>query len=253
MPIAIQLRCLSIQNTPPSPPSPFSPKQGSQKAVTKTNTEAEKFVFYEITWCLQVDSVELTETERDCICRQDFDLDFMFDEVCLMIEVQETLGFGDLWMLIPGGPTLQSKCSMAHLQVGNQIIFYKNNQSQRWPSIAWGNNEFWVPLVQESTTVWPPMEGWWHTEQESCSPFRCLSQCLFGSLKKKEVLPNIFYTDFGYQDLAGLQVLLTNTGVARNTKALVQRWDKYDFVHSLIFSLFPYPKWESLTFTFLSD
>ena len=109
------------------------------------------------------------------------------------------------------------------------------------------------PHVQESTTVWPPMEGWWHTEQESCSPFRCLSQCLFVSLKKKEVLPNIFYTDFGYQDLAGLQVLLTNTGVARNTKALVQRWDKYDFVHSLIFSLFPYPKWESLTFTFLSD
>ena len=85
---------LNTEYTPLSPP--FSPKQGSQNAVTKTNTEAEKLVFYEITWCLQVDSLELTETERDCICRQDFYLDFMFDEVWLMIEVQETLGIGDL-------------------------------------------------------------------------------------------------------------------------------------------------------------
>ena len=70
------------------------------------------------------------------------------------------------------------------------------------------------------------MEVLWRTEQVSCSLSRCVHQCSFVGFDKKTFFTN--YID--YQDLAGLQVLLTNTGVGRNTKALVQGWDSSSFL-----------------------
>ena len=90
-----------------------------------------------------------------------------------------------------------------------------------WRNKTWRGEIF---TQQGLTTAWRPMEVLWRTEQVSCSLSRCVHIPFVG-------FPKILFVNFtDNQDLAGLQVLLTNTGVGRNTKALVQGWDSSSFL-----------------------
>ena len=117
--------------------------------------------------------------------------------------------------------------------------FTKTTKASGGPVLLGATTNFEFHLSRNRQQCGHPWRGGGIQSRSHAAPSGASANVCLLVWRKREVLPNIFHSDFDYQDLAGLQVLLTNTGVARNTKALVQRWDKYD--HSLIFSLFPYP------------